>query len=80
MPVNTQPQNSNGLLPPEFLSFIRFTAALGLFAALALTSALVYKGIEKLVGPEEAKKYRWVVVVGDIVVFFVFIFIYLIFF
>ncbi len=80
MPVNQNVESSAGLLPGEFLTFIKVTAVLGFIAALVLTSALVYKGIEKLVGPEEAKKYRWTVVIGDIIVFFVFLFIYLLFF
>lgn len=71
---------SGGLLPQEFITFIRISALLGFIAALALTSALVYKGIQKLVGPDEAKKYRWAVVVGDVIILFVFIFIYLVIF
>lgn len=80
MPTNSQVEYSGGLLPLEFVSFIKFSAILGFIAALALTSALVYKGIQKVVGPEEAKKYRWVVAVVDVVVLFIFIFIYLVFF
>jgi hypothetical protein len=76
----SQIEYTEGIMPGEFFIFIKLTAILGFLAALALTSALVYKGIEKLVGPEGAKKYRWVVVVGDMVIFFVFLFIYLIFF
>jgi hypothetical protein len=45
-----------------------------------LVSALVYKGIEKLVGPEEAKKYRLAVVVVDVIVLFTFGFMYIVIF
>lgn len=71
---------AGGLLPDEFLTFVKVSAVLGFLAALALVSALVYKGIEKLVGPEEAKKYRWAVVLVDVIVLLVFIFMYVVVF
>jgi hypothetical protein len=78
--MNSKTDYAGGLLPPEFLSFIKFSAILGFIAALVLTSAIVYKVIEKIVGKEEAKKYRWAVVIVDLVVLFIFIFIYVVFF
>lgn len=80
MPVNSQEKYAGGLIPDDFVTFIKFSAILGFLAALALTSALVYKGIVKLVGPEQAKKYRWAVVIGDVIIFLIFLFIYLVFF
>ncbi len=80
MRTNQEIEQSTSLFPDEFLTFIKVAAVLGFIAALVLTSALVYKGIEKLVGPEEAKKYKVIVVIGDVIVFFVFLFIYLVFF
>jgi amino acid transporter len=78
--VDSKADYTGGLLPPEFVTFIKVSAILGFIAALALTSALVYKGIKKLVGPEEAKKYRRIIVIADVVILLVFFFIYLIIF
>jgi hypothetical protein len=80
MPANNKTEYSEGLLPDDFLTFIKFSAVLGFIAALVFVSALVYKGVEKLVGLEEAKKYRWVVVVVDVVVLFIFGFMYIVLF
>ncbi len=71
---------AGGLLPDDFYDFIKVSAILGFIAALVLVSALVYKGIQKAVSPEEAKKYRWVVVAVDVAVLLIFGFLYLIFF
>jgi hypothetical protein len=78
--MNSKADYTGGLIPPEFITFIRISAILGFIAALALTSALVYKGVEKLKGKEEAKKYRWAIVIADVVIFLIFIFIYIILF
>ena len=78
--MNTKTEYGGGLLPPEFLTFIKVSAILGFIAALVFTSALVYKGVVSLVGPEEAKKYRWVVVVVDLAILSIFGFMYVVLF
>lgn len=78
MPTNQKVEYAGGLLPKSFIDLIQIAAILGFLSALALVSALVYKGIEKLVGPEEAKKYRLIIVIVDVVVLLVFIFMYLV--
>lgn len=69
---------SGGLLPSDFVTFIRISAIAGFIASLVLVSALVYKMVEKHIGKERAKKFKLIIVAIDIVVLFVFIFIYLI--
>ncbi len=71
---------ADGLVPKDVVDFIKFAAILGFLSSLALVSALVYKGIQILVGEEKAKNYKWVVLVVDVLVLLIFIFIYLIFF
>ena len=78
--MNSKAESAGGLLPPEFIYFVKLSAILGFIAALALTSALVYKGVEKIFGKENAKKYRWIVILVDILVLIVFAFIYINFF
>jgi hypothetical protein len=80
MNTNNQGYAAGGLLPDDFFTFIKVSALLGFIASLVLISALIYKGMEKLVGPEEVKKYRWLIVVADVVVLLVFIFMYIIIF
>ena len=76
MLTNTNAEYAGGIIPNDFVTFIKVIAILGFFACLAFVSALVYRGIRKVIGPEEAKKYRWVVVVVDIAVLFIFGFMY----
>lgn len=71
---------TGGILPPDFLSFVRFTAVVGFIAALVLTTAVIYRSLGKLLGEEKVKKFRWVFVVIDIVILLVFVFIYLVVF
>jgi hypothetical protein len=71
---------TGGILPPDFLSFIQFTAVVGFISALVLTTAVVYKSLGKLLGEERVKKFRWVFIVIDVVILFVFFFIYLVVF
>lgn len=56
MSTNTNTEYVRWLLPKDFVTFIKMTAIFGFIASLVLVSALVYKGIEKVVMPEEAKK------------------------
>ncbi len=78
--MKTKVDYTGGILPPDFLSFVRFTAVVGFISALVLTTAVVYKALGKLLGEEKVKKYRWVFVLIDIVILLVFIFIYLVVF
>lgn len=69
---------AGGLLPDDFYEFLRVSAIMGMIAALVLVSALIYKAVEKYYGPEQAKKFRWVILVVDIVILFIFGFIYMV--
>jgi len=78
--INTDVDYTGGLMPPEFLEFVRVCAIMGFIAAEALVSALVYKGIGKLYGYDRAKKYKWKIVIADVIIFFIFLYIYFLFF
>lgn len=78
--MKSETDYAGGLLPDDFITFIRMSAIAGFIAALALTSALVYKIVEKFVGKERARKFRLIIVIADVVILLVFIFIYLVIF
>jgi hypothetical protein len=71
---------AGGILPPDLISFIRFTSVVGFISALVLTTAVFYKSLGKKLGEEKVKKYRWVFVLVDVVILFAFIFIYVVVF
>lgn len=71
---------TGGILPPEFLGFVRLAALLGFFAAEALIVALAYKGFAKVFGEEKAEKYRWLFVVGNIPILLILLFMFLVVF
>ncbi len=71
---------TGGLLPSDFITFIKVAAALGFFSAIALIVAIEYKGFKKVLGEEIAKKYMWVFIVGNVTLLFVVIFIFLVIF